>query len=467
MNACPHDSFARSFLLLALLCSVVAQEDLAAEKKRKTVLARGCFFFFLGSLELHWEFQAGQLLPPMDSQQVSNIQNAVLQKVQQGSSQSVGLLKFLHQKCTPAQLRSNEFLVFIVTTVLQATLHGRLDVLQTLLALGHTLDFPMTIKQTDGQPPQKMAPLEVLCYTQPHKLQQPKFRQVALFLFKNCKFEGYPEGTARNLAFVLQELQDFDEHKAFFEAIFAGGSNAAAGEVDEEGLSVLAEFDLGGGGEGSSDEKTQAFILNFESESIGVEPNYFAQLIAVREKWWARQRGSARSGSSAPGADIVHDRSEQHLLSRWNEKIAMKKIFAERVQDKKHLVPTLFSVYMDELTDDTSNDANGAVTSAVTSAVANAFESDPLLEQVHVKPSHMCRGLGITSICRKEFIAAQQEAVSGRAAASCIFIQLNGLPLSHNTILNTICTKKRTPFHFGPCQYKTVLLGQIRHGVGA
>jgi len=346
----------------------------------------------------------------MDAQQVANIQNAVLQKIQQNSSQACGLLKFLHLKTTPAIGNSNEFAVFIITAIVQAHIHGETAVLKLLVSLGHSLDFPVTIKSASTRPDGKMAPLEMLCYTQPHKLQQPKFQDLARFSFQASRFAGYPPQNKANLGFVLQEIDDAAQHLSFF------SSSSQTGNTSSDPFNVRPEFDLNLNG----DPKTHRAIVHFESESIGVEPNYFAQLIAVREKWWARldkqptkpvddapEISPQQTNGQSQGLDIAH------LLSRWNEKIAMKQLFQDAGIANELIVPTLYSAYFDELLASTAavpdaDETNTIIQAKISQAVAEAFSKNKALNIVHVKPSHMCRGLGITKISR-----AQYEQVGG------------------------------------------------------
>jgi len=129
--------------------------------------------------------------------------------------------------------------------------------------------------------------------------------------------------------------------------------------------------------------------------------------------------------SSGPGLPSLPQPQQQshHRLSRWNEKIAMKEIFrqADGVSPEL-LVPTLYSCYFDSLTGN-GNTAGGAeqptadeeqIRAAVYKAVANAFENDGSLKLVHVKPSHMCRGLGITQISREDFQKAKEATSEGK-----------------------------------------------------
>jgi hypothetical protein len=108
----------------------------------------------------------------------------------------------------------------------------------------------------------------------------------------------------------------------------------------------------------------------------------------------------------------------------------MKDIFrASAPQDV--LVPTLFCAYFDELVatndntvgscsstsgeplvSDSSNTTTAleaTVTTAVSRAVVAAFQADPTLDKVYVKPTHMCRGLGITVISRRDCQLQKEE----------------------------------------------------------
>ena len=441
----------------------------------------------------------------MNAQKITQIQNAVLHKIQgQQSSQAVGLLKYLHQNCTDEQLGGSEFAVFIVRVSVQAHLCGALPVLKQLTGSGHAIDFPVTVKQPSlagGSATGKlMAPLEVVCYTQPHQLQRRQYQDVLKFSLLSSDFAHSPPGTKQNLLYVLQEIGDFQAHFEHFDHCFASGSAAT--------LAVLPEFDLAA----MADERTRQSILAFddrhESSVVGHEPNYFAQLIAVREKWWARwckakmttpredagvdgQGGDERYETGAGYGNMGRDdtdtdnesteaggggsksQSRQHQLSQqqqqkqsasaspsrqlnhWNEKIAMKNILRQRVAPSR-LVPTLFAAYFDEMPasgsgesdhgcrpdassaatggegegegeprdhDDDSATVGVATTSRaddsrepslpdrvqaeVGKAIGKAFDADISLQQVHVKPSHMCRGLGITVVTRDQYMLSE------------------------------------------------------------
>ena len=346
----------------------------------------------------------------MEDAQCSRVQQAIQQKLQEGRvTQAVGLLKYLHQKCSDAQLSHSTFTVFIVTLTLRAHLSCHVEVLEFLVSKGYDLDYPVTINASGSSTERtQMASAEVLAYSHPHLLQQKKFQAALKFSVTASKLRHYPSVVRWNLIYTLQEISDANSHFNYFSTLFSQSPK-------HDPLPVLPEFDL----TASKDPRTLDFILNYTTQKSGVEPNYFAQFIAIREKWWVRVR------------------STHQKLSDWNEKIAMKQKFASTplVQDKM-VVPTLYSAYFDQFkaaTEETT--LTQLVTEAVTEAVVLAFNKDPSLQKVYIKPTHMCRGLGITVTTRDD--------VEKVPFSRC----LQGLSSSPDQLFDNCCAMSVELFH--------------------